>query len=62
MLNGYNDVLTVDDVAQILHIGKNTVYRLLNTGEIHSRRIGKKYIIPKKCVIDYIEAPRYTSL
>ncbi len=38
----------------MLKIGKNKVYELLKSGEIKSIRIGNKYIIPKKSVIDFV--------
>lgn len=59
MLNDYPDVMTVKQVAEVLHIGVNSVYMLLNNKVIGSRRIGKKYIIPKSCVIDYLQSARY---
>ncbi len=61
MLDEYRDVLTIKEVIEILHLGRNTVYRLLGDGEIKSRRVGKKYIIPKKSIIDYIEKPLYSE-
>ena len=61
MLNNYPDVLTIADLTVILRRGRNTVYQLLQKGEIHSRRVGRKYLIPKKCVIDYLEKIRYTA-
>ncbi len=60
MLKDYPDVLQVKDVVSILRVGKNAVYRLLASGEIASLRIGKKYIIPKNCILDYLERERYT--
>ncbi len=38
----------------MLNIGRNKVYELLKSGEIKSIRIGNKYIIPKKSVIDFV--------
>ncbi len=61
MLNNYNDVLTVQDLKEILHVGKHHVYNLLTTGEIPSRRIGRKYIIPKNGLIDFLEEPCRTK-
>lgn len=61
MLNNYNDVLTVQDLREILHVGKNLIYTLLSTGEIPSRRIGRKYIIPKNGLIDFLEEPCRTK-
>lgn len=54
MLNEYPDVLTIDHVMEIMHIGKNTAYRLLQSGAIKTIRIGRRYIIPKKSLISYI--------
>lgn len=54
MFDEYKDVLSVNEVCTALKIGKNTLYRLLKMGEIKSKKIGKKYLIPKICIIDYI--------
>ena len=48
MLDDYPDVLTVDQLMEILHIGRNAVYGLLKSGHIKTLRVGKRYIIPKK--------------
>ena len=50
-----NDVITVDDICVVLGIGRNTAYQLLKSGEIPSRRIKRKYIIPRKALILYVE-------
>jgi excisionase family DNA binding protein len=55
MLNKYNDVLTVEELCEVLRIGKNTAYRLLKSNEINSVKIGKIYKIPKKSVRKYLE-------
>jgi len=54
MFNSYPDVLSVKQLCEILDIGKNTAYRLLQSGEIKSIKIGKVYKIPKKYVKEYI--------
>ena len=54
MLNKYKDILTVDELCEVLKIGKNTAYSLLKTGEIKSVKIGRIYKIPKKSVIKYL--------
>lgn len=61
MLKDYPDILTVKEVAEILRIGKNMVYQMLQTNTICSRRVGRKFLIPKKCVIDYINETRYST-
>ena len=60
MLKEYPDVLTVEQVAQILNIGINAAYRLVNSQEIGCRKIGKSIRVPKVCVVDYLVSSRYT--
>lgn len=54
MLENYKDVLTVNDLMEILHIGRNTAYTYLQNGEIPSKKIRSKYIIPKIGVENYL--------
>ncbi|APC39651.1 helix-turn-helix domain-containing protein [Clostridium estertheticum] len=54
MFNDYNDLLNVEELCEILGIGKNTVYDLLNSGELKSFREGRKWKIPKMAVEKYI--------
>ncbi len=54
VLNEYDDVLVPADVQKILHIGRNTVYKLLTDGTIRSIRIAGKYRIPKKYLADFM--------
>lgn len=54
MLDQYDEVLTVEQLMEILCIGKNVAYKLLNSGEIQSFKIGRIHRIPRKCVTDYI--------
>lgn len=60
MLNDYPDVMTVKQLAEVLGIGLNTAYSLVHNGTIGSKRIGNKFIIPKVCVIDYLQSAKYT--
>lgn len=54
MFNDYPDVVSVDELTTMLHIGKNKAYELLNSNAIQSIRIGKKHIIPKFRVIEFL--------
>jgi excisionase family DNA binding protein len=54
MFHDYGDILTVDDVCEMLLIGRNSVYSLLNLGQIKSVRVGRKHRIPRESVINYI--------
>ena len=49
-----NEILTVEEVADILYIGKNTVYSLLRSGDLRAFRIGKSWRIPRFCLDEYI--------
>ena len=53
MFNSYPDILSVKQLCEILCIGKNTAYRLLQSGEIGSIKIGNVYKIPKNSLKDY---------
>jgi excisionase family DNA binding protein len=55
MLNEYPDILTVEQVCEILNVGKNLVYGLLHSGAIKSIKVGAKYRIPKLWVLDYLK-------
>lgn len=44
-MNSFN-VYTPEQVASILQLSKNTVYQLINRGEIVAKKIGKVYRIP----------------
>ena len=54
IFSDYPDCLTVSNLQTMLNVGKNTAYKLLETDKIQYRRIGKKYLIPKVSVIEYL--------
>lgn len=49
-----NEIMKFDEVMEYLNIGKNTLYRLLNNGEINAFKIGKVWKIPKSEIDNYI--------
>lgn len=40
-------VLTVPEAARLLRIGRNLAYQLVGRGEIPSRRLGRRIVIPR---------------
>lgn len=56
IFDAYPDVITVYDLMEMLHIGRNAAYAILKNGSIKTIRIGRRYIIPKRSVISYILA------
>ena len=43
-------VYTPEQVAEILQLSKNTIYDLINRGEIVAKKIGKVYRIPQSSI------------
>lgn len=56
MFKEFPDVITVDDLQKMLNIGRNSAYEILKSGVIKTIKVGKKYIIPKQSVINFIKA------
>ena len=54
MLTNYEDVLEVRDLCAIFHISKKSAYRLLQSGQLPHKRIGRIYKISKAAVIAYL--------
>lgn len=50
----YSDLVTIEEVCDILAIGKNTAYRLLKNQEIAAFRIGRMWKVPRESVTNYI--------
>ena len=54
MLNNTKDILTLKELQEVLHIGKNTALRLVQSGDIEAFRVWKQWRIKKKSVEKYI--------
>lgn len=50
----YDDVLTTDEVCEILKIGKNALYELLQSGRLKGFRNGRVWRIPKESLVIYV--------
>ena len=53
-LEHYPDVLTVEELCEVLNIGANAAYQLLKEQTVPAFRIGRRWKIPKEVVIHYI--------
>lgn len=49
-----HDIIDINDICNVLGVGRNTAYSLLQNNDIASIRLKRKYIIPKKSLIRYI--------
>ncbi len=56
MLEQYGALMSVADVQEVLEVGKNRVYEMLNDGTISSIRIGKSWKIPTEAVEAYLSS------
>lgn len=54
MFENYGDIVSIQDLMQMLCIGKNKAYDLIHSGIIKSFRVGNHIRICKKSIITYI--------
>lgn len=52
----YPDVVSIEELQEMLHIGRNAAYDIVKDGKIKTIRVGKRYIIPKASVINFLES------
>ena len=50
----YPDIVSVEQLMQMLQIGQVLAYKLVKSGAIKSRKVGREYKIPKIHVIAYL--------
>lgn len=50
-----NDFMKLEEVMEYLDIGKNSMYKLLGSGELGAFKIGKVWKIPRVAVEDYVK-------
>ena len=58
MNNNYDNlpaVLNANQLAAALGISRAGAYQLLNTGRFHTLRIGKRLLVPKDKLVEWIE-------
>ena len=54
MLEGYADILAVDEACKAPRIGYNAIYELLNSSKLKGYRNNRAWRIPKIAVQEYI--------
>ena len=57
----YPDIITINQLMEMLNIGKSSAYNLLQKKSIQHVKVGKKYIIPKTAVIDFTSKVCYNK-
>lgn len=59
MENNEQSLITVDELCEVLMIGKNAAYHLLQSGKIKCFRIGRIWKIPRESLDKYIREQSY---
>ena len=59
MNNDYTELLTVEELCNLLKISPTAAYHLVSSGELKCFRIGRVWRIPRECVNEYIKAHSY---
>lgn len=49
------EILTREEVMEILKIGKSTFYKLLQTGELKGFKEGNRYKVPVESIEEYVD-------
>lgn len=53
-LSSYPDVLSIQDIMEILKIGRTLAYRLVNDKTITAKKLGRDWIVSKSNLIEFI--------
>lgn len=51
----YPEVLDVSDIQQLLKIGRRQAYELVNSGQFHVVKVGKRIKVSKKVFLQWLE-------
>lgn len=54
ILDEYELILLPEEVAEILRIGMNEMYKILNSGDLPAFKAGSTWRIPKNNLLNYI--------
>nr|WP_326184699.1 helix-turn-helix domain-containing protein [uncultured Oscillibacter sp.] len=57
-----SEYLTPREVMDLLYIGKNTLYKLLNSGELKGFRIGRQWRVSKQSLMGFVEQNERNSV
>ncbi len=52
--NNYDDMVTIDELCEMLAVGRNTTYSLLKVGQVKAFKIGRVWKIPRDAVSEYV--------
>lgn len=47
--------LSVDEAAKAIGIGRDLAYDMIHSGELRSIKVGRRRLVPKSAVVDFVE-------
>lgn len=50
----YDEILNTEEACEALKCGKNSLYRLLQTGQLKGYRNGRVWRVPKASIVAYV--------
>lgn len=54
MFETYDDILTIEEVAEALKIGTSQAYKIVRSGSLKGYKEGKDWKVPKIAIENYI--------
>lgn len=54
MFEDFDNILTPSQLSEMLYVNKNIIYKLLNSGELKSFKIGKQHRVTRQSLEEYI--------
>lgn len=54
MFEQYDDILTIEEIAEILKIGMTQAYKIVRSGKLKGYKEGKDWKIAKQALMDYV--------
>lgn len=54
MFNNVDEILNVEEACELMKIGKNTIYELLQTGQLKGYKCGRIWRISKEALTQYV--------
>ena len=55
MFDLYDDLLDIEAARELLRTSRNSLYKLLHSGDLKGYQQGRVWRIPKQAVIEYIK-------
>lgn len=49
-------LLTVGEMASVLHIGRNAAYQLVKAGSVQTIHVGRSIRVPRSALIQFVES------